>query len=176
LDLSLYRRDFGATAVLAGIVLVLALVSFATRAALESSGAGDAEARIAEVWEEAFPGQPLPDEPVRAMREAVRAAQLRAEFLGVYTGNRSALDLLQEISARVPAELDLIFEELSIDGQTIRIRVIAQSFEAADRLGAELAKFPLFSQASIGAIETDRVTGSKKFNVTITLTGGQEPA
>jgi type IV pilus assembly protein PilM len=176
LDLSRYRRDFGATAVLAGIVLVLALVSFATRAALESSGAGDAEERIAEVFAEAFPGEAPPEDPVRALREAVRAAQARAEFLGVYSGNRSALDLLQEISARVPAELDLVFEELSIDGQTIRIRVIAQSFEAADRLGAELAKFPLFSQASIGAIETDRVTGSKKFNVTISLAGVQEPA
>jgi type IV pilus assembly protein PilM len=175
LDLSRYRRDFGATAVLAAVVLVLALVSFVTRAALESSGAGDAEARIAEIYAEAFPGTALPEDPVPALREAVRQAKSRAEFLGVYSGNRSALDLLQEISARVPAELDLVFEELSIDGQTIRIRVIAKSFEAADRLGAELAKFPLFSQASIGAIETDRVTGSKKFNVTISL-GEQEPA
>lgn len=176
LDLGRYRRDFGATAVLAAIVLVLALVSFGTRSAFESRGAGDAEARIRAIYEQTLPGRPVPDDPARELREAVRDAQARAEFLGVYSGNRSALDLLQEISARVPPELDLNFEELSIDGQTIRIRVIAKSFEAADRLGAELAKFPPFAQARIGAIETDRVTGGKKFNVTISLSSDEDSA
>jgi hypothetical protein len=69
----------------------------------------------------------------------------------------------------------VVFEELAIDGQTIRIRVVAKSFEAADRLGTELAKFGPFSQARIGAIETDRVTGSKRFTVTISLTEAAGP-
>ena len=55
-------------------------------------------------------------------------------------------------------------------------RVLAKSFESADRLGAELAKFGPFSQARIGAIETDRKTGGKKFNVTISLGPGGERA
>jgi Tfp pilus assembly protein PilN len=108
------------------------------------------------------------------MREAVRSATDRAEFLGVYSGNRSALDLLEEISRRVPADLDVVFEELSIDGQTIRIKVSAKSFEAADRLGAELAKFGPFAQSRIGAIESDRKTDAKNFNVTISLAGDGE--
>ena len=76
------------------------------------------------------------------MREAVRDAERRAEILGVYRGNLSALDVLTEISERVPADLDVVFEELSIDGQTMRIRGHTPSFEAADRLGAELAEVP----------------------------------
>ena len=176
LDLGRYRRDFGPTAVLAAVVLLLALVSFGTRALLTSQGAGDVEGEIAALYQTAFPGQATPEAPVKAMREAVRQARDRAEFLGVYSGNRSALDLLQEISARVPADLEITFEELSIDGQTIRIRAVAKSFEAADRLGAELAKFPLFAGARIGAIETDRATGGKKFNVTIALAGAEEPS
>ena len=103
------------------------------------------------------------------LREAVRNANERAEFLGVYRGNLSALDVLTEISKRVPPDLDIVFEELSIDRQTVRMRVYAKSFEAADRLGAELAKFAPFAQARIGAIETDRKRGGKRFNVTISL-------
>ena len=49
------------------------------------------------------------------------------------------------------------------------MRVVAKSFEAADRLGAELAAFAPFAQARIGAIETDRKRGGKRFNVTISL-------
>lgn len=173
LDFARYRRDFATTAVLAAVVLVLAIVSFAANGLLESRGAGDVEAQVAALYQQALPGQPVPDDPVRALREALREAQTRAEFLGVYGGNLSALDLLQEISARIPNDLDVVFEELSIDGQTIRIRVIAKSFEAADRLGSELSSFAPFAQTRIGAIETDRLTGDKKFNVTISLAAEQ---
>ena len=176
LNLGRYRRDFGSTGVLAAIVLVLALTSFGAGVVLESRGAGDLEDRIAAIYAASFPAEPTPANPVKTLRRAIREAQDRAEFLGVFSGNRSALDLLQEISARVPEELDLVFEELSIDGQTIRIRVIAKSFEAADRLGAELAKFGPFAHTRIGAIETDRLSGGKKFNVTISLAGALDSA
>lgn len=169
LDLSRYRRDFGSTGVLAGIVLALGIASALSGALLESGSARRADAQIAELYSEAFPGKPVPENPVAAMREAVREAHARAEFLGVYRGNRSALDLLGEISRRVPPELDVVFEELSIDRQTIRIRAFTKSFEAAERLGAELAKFEPFAKVQVGSIETDRRTDVKKFNITIGL-------
>jgi general secretion pathway protein L len=174
LDFGRYRRDFGTTGILAAVVLGLAVLDFASGALLESRSAGDIESQIREIHESVFPGKPLSSNPVASLREAVRAARDRAEFLGVYSGNRSALDLLEEISRRVPPDLDVLFDELSIDGQTIRIRVSAKSFEAADRLGSELAKFGPFSHSRIGAIETDRKTGAKNFNVTISLSGPGE--
>ncbi len=103
------------------------------------------------------------------MREEIASASTRAEFLGVYRGNLSALDLLTEISKLVPDNLDVIFDELSIDRQISRMRVYANSFESADRLGAELAKFPPFAQARIGSIESDAKRGGKRFDVTISL-------
>jgi Tfp pilus assembly protein PilN len=173
-DLSRYRRDFGSTFVLGGIVLALALANALSGALLESGTARRAEKQVAALWSQAFPDRPLPENPVAAMREAVSAAHARAEFLGVYRGNRSALDLLGEISRRVPPDLDVVFEELSIDRGTIRIRAFTKSFEAAERLGAELAKFEPFSKVQVGAIETDRRSDVKKFNVTIGLTEGAE--
>jgi general secretion pathway protein L len=166
-DLSRYRRDFGSTILLAGIVLVLPIAS----ALLESGTARRSEQKIGALWSAAFPDKPVPENPVAAMREAVSAAHARAEFLGVYRGNHSALDLLGEISRRVPKDLDVVFEELSIDRGTIRIRAFTKSFEAAERLGAELAKFEPFSKVQVGAIETDPKNNVKKFNVTIGLTG-----
>ena len=168
LDLGRYRRDFGWTGLLAAVTVLLAIVSFGVNTVLESRRASAIEAEIAHLYSEAIPG-PVPASAVAGLREAVRAANDRAEFLGVYRGNLSALDVLTEISKRVPPDLDIVFEELSIDRQTVRMRVYAKSFEAADRLGAELAKFAPFAQARIGAIETDRKRGGKRFNVTISL-------
>jgi type IV pilus assembly protein PilM len=174
IDLSRYRRDFGSTFTLAGVVLALAVARLLSGALLESGSAHRSEAQVAALWSQVFPDKPVPENPVAAMREQVAAARARAEFLGVYRGNRSALDLLGEISRRVPSDLDVVFEELSIDRGTIRIRAFTKSFEAAERLGTELAKFEPFSKVQIGAIETDKRSDVKKFNVTIGLTGDAE--
>jgi len=168
-DFSRVRREFGSTGILAAVVAGLALVSFSTGAALESREAGRVEQQITALYAEAFPGGAVPEDPLPAMRTAVSEAQERAEFLGVYRGNMSALDVLTEISRRVPRDLDVGFEELSIDKQTVRLRVYAKTFEAADRLGSELSKFGPFDQARIGSIETDPRSGGKKFTVTISL-------
>jgi len=92
-----------------------------------------------------------------------------AVFLWTTIDREIILDLLEELSGLVPPDLDIGLEELSIDRQTVRMRVQAKSFQAADRLGLQLAKFGPFASARIGAIEKDPKTGSKRFNVTISL-------
>ncbi len=176
LDFSRYLRDFRLTGILAAIVAVLAVVSFGTRSVVESRRAAGVERQIAALYAELLPGSTLPAKPLAELRNVVRNANDRAEFLGVYRGNLSALDLLSEISKRIPEHLEIVFQELSIDRQTIRIRVIASSFEAADRLGEELSKFGPFAQARVGSSERDKRTGSVKFNVTISLSSREEGA
>jgi general secretion pathway protein L len=169
LDLSGLRQQFGWTAGLAAAVALLAVVSFATGLYVDSRRAAQLEKQVDLLYSQALPGSPPTGSPVAAMREAVREANEQAEFLGVYRGNLSALDLLAEVSRHVPKDLKISVEEVSIDGQTIRMRCNTETFGAADRLGAELAKVPSFEQARIGSIERDRKTGATRFNVTISL-------
>jgi len=175
-DFERLRREFHWTGWLAGACAALGVLSFGLDAWLASSAAQRFERASLALYGEAFPGQPAPDNIIAALRDEVLSANERAAFLGVYSGNLSALDLLGEISRLVPPDLDVVFEELSIDRQTVRMRVFAKSFEAADRLGAELGKFPPFADARIGAIENDPKTGAKRFNVTITLGASKERA
>jgi type II secretory pathway component PulL len=169
LDLRRYRRELAWPLGLAVSAVILGLVNIGTATGLENRRASQMEEQIEQLYTEAFPGQALPQNPPTALREEIASASARAEFLGVYRGNLSALDLLTEISKLVPKKLDVVFDELSIDRQIIRMRVYAKSFESADRLGAELAKFPPFAQARIGSIESDPKRGGKRFDVTISL-------
>jgi type IV pilus assembly protein PilM len=169
LDLGRYRRELSWPLGLAACAVILGLVNLGTATGLERHRASQMEEQIEQLYTEAFPGQALPENPLAALRQEITSATSRAEFLGVYRGNLSALDLLTEISKLVPKDLDVIFDELSIDRQIIRMRVYATSFESADRLGAELAKFPPFAQARIGSIESDPQRGGKRFDVTISL-------
>lgn len=175
LDVARIGRELAWTGVLAGVALVLAAGLLATSIVLQSRRAEELNAQVAALYREAFPGRPVPSNPVSAMRGAVDSAHDRADFLGVYRGNLSALDLLTEISARVPDSLEVVFEELAIEGQVVRIRGHSQSFEGVDRLRRELASFTPFSQIQVSEITTGR-EGAKSFSMTISMAAPERSA
>ena len=166
----IFGRDLRWSAALLATAVLLAASTAATSITLDGRRAKRLEAQVARMYTEVFPDRPVPSNPVRAMSEASVAARERANFLGVYGGNRSALDLLGELSARVPDDLEVKFEEVSIDRRVVRIKAFAKSFEAADRLTAELAASPPFETAQVdGEVKASRKRGGKTFNVTIPL-------
>ena len=92
-------------------------------------------------------------------------------FLGVYGGNQSALALMAELSERVPADLDVKFEEVNIDRRLIRIKVSANSFKAADRLVTALAESESFRNAKVSSEVKKGPRGvGVRFDVGIKLT------
>jgi cell division ATPase FtsA len=169
MDFRQYRRDFAPTAVLGAIVLALALTSFLASNFLASRGAGDVEAQVDALYQQVLPGQPVPDNPVPALREAVQEARSRAEFLGVSGGNLSALDVLQEISKRVPADMDLVLNEISFDGQRVVVRGHADDHDTPERMRQLLAEFQPLAQARVGSTEENRKTGRIDFDMRISL-------
>lgn len=168
-DLRQIAGEFSTTGRLVALTLLLAAVLLGTSVAMASRRADRLEGELARVYGELFPGQPLPASPLSSVREAVRSAHERADALGVYRGNLSALDLLAEVSARVPKDLEVVFEELSIDRQVVRVRGYSKSFEGVDRLRSELAKFEPFSEIQVSEIKDNEKRGGKSFSLTISL-------
>jgi len=167
----LFNREFRPTAVLAAILVVLLLVSTITTISLDNHRANRRLQAAAELYREAFPDRSaVPENPVSAMGVALRDAQERAEFLGLYSGDRSALDLLAELSRTIPSDLAIRVTEVNIDRNVLRLDVDAEGFEAADRLTTVLSQTHPFEAAKIaGSIKTDRKTGGVSFNVSIPL-------
>lgn len=171
-----WRRDFRAavgeefvwTGRLAAAAAVLLALSLGTSIALQSRRASHLQGIVASEYASAFPGQAVPANVMGAMRDALKSAHDRADFLGVYASNLSALDILTELSSHVPPEIDVVFEEVGIDPNVVRIRGYSKSFEAVERLKTELAKVPGFSQVQVSEIQTDARRGGKSFSVTLT--------
>jgi len=174
IDLRQLGRELRWTAGLAGLALLLACASAIANIALESRRAEQLEQQTARLYQEAFPGRPAPGSVLAGMKEAVRSAQQRADTLGIYRGNLSALQVLAEISSRVPDNLDVIFEELAIDRQVIQIKGHSSSFESVDRLKAELEKYTPFSEIKVGEVTSDARRGGRIFNIRISLASGGE--
>ncbi len=169
----LFNREFRPTAALAAVLLLLLIVSTVTTISLQHRRAGRHHDAAVELFGEAFPDRsPEPANPVSALGSELRAAQERADFLGLYSDNRSALELLAELSRAIPTDLAIRITEINIDRNLIRLDVDAEGFEAADRLTAVLSQTHPFEAAKVaGSVKTDRKTGGVSFDVSIPLAG-----
>ena len=165
-----FGREIRTTAALAACFIALLAMTAATSITLDARRARTLEQQVTQLYTEVFAGEAVPANPIAAMRSAGAQARARADFLGVYGGNRSALDLLAELSRRLPEDLEVKFEEVSIDRRVVRIKVSAKSFEAADQLTTQLAASEPFREAKIdGEVKASRKRNVKIFNVTIPL-------
>lgn len=174
-----YRQDFRdyfgrqlrPTAILAAIFVGLLLASTVTGIVIQSQTADRHREAAARLYTEAFPDRgAAPANPTAALRSELSAAQERAEFLGLYSGNRSALAILAELSTAIPTDLNVRITEVAIDRNVVRLDVDAEGYEEADRLTSALSRTSPFEGAEIaGSIRTDRNTGGVSFNVNIPL-------
>jgi general secretion pathway protein L len=172
---SFFTPEMRPTAIMAAICVGLMVIGGLSSSFLESKRADRLEAQAMALYESVFPDRPAGGSAVAAMSQAVSEARDRADFLGLYSGNLSALDLMTELSMRVPADLDVRFEEVNIDRKVIRIRAAANDYESTDRVVNLLKQEAPFSGAAVsGSIKTEK-NGSVTFNINIPLeTQGDE--
>jgi len=168
---SWFGRELRPTVLLASLLAVLLVATTATTIVLEHRRAARHEAAMGAIFAEAFPDRtPLPEQPATAFGSELRSARERADFLGLYGGDRSALQLLAELSRTIPKDLEVRINEVSIDRNQIRLDVAAGGYEAADRLTAVLGANEAFRGAKVaGSVKTDSKTGGVSFDVSIPL-------
>ena len=164
--------DLRGTLALAVVVLFLVIGQVITGVVLKNRQAADVKEAVANIYSEAFPGKPIPSNPMAAMSAEISKAEARAEFLGAYGRLQSALDLLVEISDRIPPDLDVDFDDLRIDRSAIRVKAHAKNFEAVDRLKNVLSSAEPFVQTKVaGDVQNDKRRGGVTFSLNIALGG-----
>lgn len=157
------------TAIWAGVILLLLAATGINSIFIESMRADRLEAQAADMYLARFPGREAPERPMAAMSRAVDEARSKAEFLGLYSGNLSALDIMTELSTRVPPDLNVRFEEVNIDRKVVRVKVTAEGYEAADRLENVLSEAPPFEAAAVSGQIKKNKGGAVAFGISIPL-------
>lgn len=166
-------QDLRPTAILAAVAATLAAISFGTSLALESSRASTLEARAQQLYVEVMPGGPVAN-PVPALSQALREAQDRSDFLGIYSTDLSAVDLWAELSRRIPNDVRVQFEDININRRVVKIKILGESYETADRLKSLLARSAPFANAQVDKVKSTRGGTGKRFNLTLNLVSDGE--
>jgi len=123
-----------------------------------------------EVFREALPKVQNIVSEVDQMRTAVRELESRAQSLGSLVDREVApLRILREISSRIPKDLEVEFRDYTVEEGRVRIEGVTTSFDAIDRIKADLAQFPRFASVAVSdakaGVERDKVI----FKLTIAL-------
>ncbi|OGP82090.1 MAG: hypothetical protein A2Y95_04910 [Deltaproteobacteria bacterium RBG_13_65_10] len=167
-DFEVLRRRFLPTLAIAGALMFLLLANVITMIVRNRHDVAGLDSRIEAIFRETRPEVTRIVDPLAQMKTGLQDVQRRAQALGLYGGNVTALDVLREISARVPKDVDVTVSDLSIDENHIRIHGSTGSFELVDKLKEDLQKISFFTEVNVAEVKSD-ANGGKTFNLTITV-------
>jgi type II secretory pathway component PulL len=149
-----------------GAVLVLLLANLGVELWARDRRADALAEQLAGVYSLTF-GEGGGSDPFSAMETRVRETRDLANHLGVTGNGLSALEVLREISARIPPDLEVALTELNIERRTIQARGHALDFESVDRIRSDLSQYEEFADVRLTDVVTDPRRGGKSFNLTI---------
>ena len=104
---------------------------------------------IASVFSEMLPGARMV-QPLAQAQERMRDLERRVRAFGGLAGSQlSTLQILRELSARVPASLRLEVDNLAISGDSVEMSASAASYDNVVSLQSALAASPLLADVTI---------------------------
>ena len=119
------------------------------------------EQRCAEVFSRIFPDMKNVKYPVLQMRQKIDELKKSAAILpGDINKEQKVLDLINDISQRVPKTSDVDVTNMVIDTETVRISGETDTFNTVDSLKSEMKSSGYFNDITINSAKLDR-TGKR---------------
>ena len=154
------------TLIVAGVIAaLLAVTNLGVKITVVQSGYGKLDREIKGIYQQLFPQEAVPGDPVRYLRDKLNAG--RKQF-GVLGSGSSALDAMRAVTEGIPKEVRVSFSEFNLEGDRLKLQGDAPSFESVDKIKAELLKVPSFGEVTV--LDTRMGVDSKvKFRLDIKI-------
>lgn len=143
----------------------LGIVNIGVKYALVQSAYARLEKEMSDIYRRTFPESKAKGDFVKLMRTGIEDMNRKIGAIG--TG-ASALDLMKLVTEGVPKEVRVSFQEFNLDTDRLRLSGEAGSFEAVDRIKAELQKAEQFSEVTVSDTRMG-VDNKVKFRLDIKL-------
>jgi Tfp pilus assembly PilM family ATPase/Tfp pilus assembly protein PilN len=131
---------------------------------------GMLEQSIMEVFKQTFPEVKRVVEPVQQMQ--VKINEIKASSISIpgMGSDQRVLDLLKDISERVPQALDVYVTSMVVDPETVRISGETDTFNTVDSLKNGLEPSTYFSEVTITAANLNRSGKKVQFELKLQRT------
>jgi len=167
-------RGLSRAGMLAVAALVLMVVSFFFDARQLEARRDGFRAEIRSIFSSALPAvRNVVNEKAQLQSEIAALEKQRKLYGGLAPSAPRAVDCLRALTAAVPREVPLDIDELSLDGETLRVRGSTQSYENVEALKRGLAARPEFRNVETKDVRAS-VDGQRvDFRLSLEVGGGE---
>jgi len=125
------------------------------------------------IFKSAFPGVVKIQDPYVEMQSRLKAAHGPGAPTPMVLADRRTLDLLADVSARIPETLALRVSRLSIDRESVLIKGTTDTFNSVETIKSLLAASPKYKSVQIVSATADKEkkNGAIRFEVQLQLEG-----
>ena len=125
------------------------------------------------IFKKTFPGVTKVQDPFVEMQARLKSAQGPASPGPLLYGNKRILDLLADISARIPTTIALRVSRLAIDRESVSLKGTTDTFNSVETIKSSLSTSPQFKSVQIVSATADKEkkNGAIRFEVQLQLEG-----
>jgi len=122
------------------------------------------------LYHQVFPGGPEKVErPYLFMRSKMREMEGTEAALPLFSGRKRILDILADISNRIPGDLDLHVSRLVIDPEGVQLKGTTDAFNNVDVIKNRLAASGRYGAVKIVSATADKKKGKVRFEIHLQL-------
>lgn len=127
--------------------------------------------RMQALFKETFPDRTRITDPLMEMQASIKNIQAPSVAIPVFTGSKRSLDILADISGRIPASIELQVSRLVIDQESVQMKGTTNTFNNVNIIQNNLRRSPLFQDVDIISAAADKESKMIRFEVRME-TGG----
>lgn len=130
-----------------------------------------AGAKMNALYRETFPESTRIVDPLAQMQSNLRGVQAPSIATPVFAGEKRVLNILADISGRIPESIEIRVSRLVIDQDSVQIKGTTDTFNNVNLIEGSLRESPLFQEVRIVSAAADKESGKIRFELRL-QTGG----
>jgi len=172
-----YQKKYSQFKEMALVLTVLAIVTVSLltlnihyKTTVQQKKLNQINQQIDQIYKEIFPGAKSVNNELLQARKAMDAEKERYRIYKIFAHKSlTHLEILKDLSVQTPDEIKVQFIDLTIDKNQVKIKGIADSFEAIDRLKNRLQKTRQYAQAVVESAKVKGAENKVDFRLNITV-------
>lgn len=164
-----YRNDIIRTGALATLAAAIAVFNVLVEAHHLQKEISKKNQQIAFIFQSTFPDVQKIVDPLQQMRARLQEEREKNLFTGEMASEILNIDILNEISTRIPNELDVALVSLVRGDSSLLISGHTGSFNTVDDIKGRLERVPGFKAITINSANLEKATNRVQFKLKIDL-------
>jgi general secretion pathway protein L len=164
-----YKTNF----IVTGIILIAVLLFMSFNSFLDyylmNKSIKTMEIQIREIFTSTFPDVKRIVDPVQQMRIKIQAARKKVLFPGEAEKPMRAIDIIDNISKRIPRETDVTFTRMAIGSENVVVSGDTDTFNSVDNIKSRLEQVDSFKKIIISSANINKSDNRVRFKLKITF-------